>query len=167
MNEPTLTDELERLILVAIRAGAFPHVAAAACGVPLALWNRWMSGGRRPRAREPLRSFVRKVEEAQGQARLRAETQVLEKDVRTWLKHGPGRDLPDRPGWAAMGKPTPAAQKNKATDWLESPDFGRFVALLQAALAPYPEALAAVTRMLDRDAPTKGKRKPPPEGEHP
>ncbi len=99
-------------------------------------------------AREPYRSFVRKVEEAQAQARLRAEIAALEKDSRGWLKHGPGRDLPGRPGWAALVRPAPPPVK-QAVDWLASPEFRRFAALLRTALAPHPEALAVVARVLD------------------
>ena len=72
MNAPPLTDELARGILAAIRAGGFPHVAAAAYGVDAALWERWLRRGRRKHAREPYRSFARQVEQAQAQARLRA-----------------------------------------------------------------------------------------------
>lgn len=156
MNEPKLSAELARGILAGIRAGGFPHVAAAAYGVDLALWERWLRRGRRRHAREPYRSFVRKVEEAQAQARLRAEIAVLEKDTRGWLKHGPGRDLPGRPGWAALVRPAPDPGK-QAVDWLASSEFLHFTALLRAALAPFPEALAAVGRVLDGVAPAAGK----------
>jgi hypothetical protein len=152
MNEPTLTAELARGILAGIRAGGFPHVAAAAYGVDLALWERWLRRGRSRHAREPYRTFVRKVEEAQAQARLRAEIAVLEKDTRGWLKHGPGRDLPGRPGWAALVRPAPPPPK-QAVNWLASPEFARSAALLQGALALYPEALAAATHALDGAAP--------------
>jgi hypothetical protein len=155
MNEPKLTDELARGILAGIRAGGFPHVAAAAYGVELALWERWLRRGRRKHAREPYRSFVRKVEEAQGQARLRAEIAVLEKDIRAWLKHGPGRDRPGRPGWAAVVRPVPPPSK-QTVDWLASPDFLRFAAMLRQVLAPYPDALAAVARMLSGEASAAG-----------
>jgi hypothetical protein len=148
MNEPKLTAELARGILAGIRAGGFPHVAAAAYGVDLSMWQRWLRRGRRRHAREPYRTFVRKVEEAQAQARLRAEIAVLEKDTRGWLKHGPGRDLPGRPGWAALVRPAPPTGKQGA-DWLASPEFLRIAALLRAALAPHPEALAAVARILE------------------
>jgi hypothetical protein len=155
MNEPRLTAELARGILAGIRAGGFPHVAAAAYGVHLALWDRWLRRGRREHAREPYRSFVRKVEAAQGQARLRAEMVMMEKDTRGWLKHGPGRDLPGRPGWAALVKPAPAPAR-QAVDWLTSPEFLHFTALLRAALAPYPQALAAVAQVLDGEGSSAG-----------
>ncbi len=147
MNSPNLTPEVARGILAAIRAGGFPQVAAAAYGIDAATWERWLRRGRRKHAREPYRSFARKVEEAQAQARLRAEIAVMDNDVRSWLKHGPGRDLPGRPGWAALVKPAPP--QRPAAELLAMPEFLRFVAILRAVLAPYPEALAAVTQALD------------------
>jgi hypothetical protein len=148
MNPPTLTPEIARGIVAAIRAGGFPHVAAAAYGVDAAVWERWLRRGRRKHAREPYRSFVRKVDEAHAQARLRAEIAVLEQDVRAWLKHGPGRDRPGKPGWAALARPAPPPER-AAAQLLAAPAFLRFVALLRTALAPFPEALAAVTRVID------------------
>ena len=53
MNPPKLTDDITRGILAGIRAGGFPHVAAAAHGIDEALWERWMRRGRGKRAREP------------------------------------------------------------------------------------------------------------------
>lgn len=148
MSEPTLTAELSRGILAAIRAGGFPHVAAAAYGVDAATWRRWRRRGRR--GREPYRTFWHQVETAHGQARLRAEIEVLDKDVRTWLKHGPGRDLPGQPGWAALARAAaPAADRD--TDRVP-PELLRFAATVRAVLAPYPEALAALAKALDGDA---------------
>jgi hypothetical protein len=148
MKEPTLTAEIARGILAAIRAGGFAHVAAAAYGVDLATWERWLRRGRRKQAREPYRSFVRKVEEAQGQARLRAEIHVMEKDVRAWLKHGPGREQPGKPGWTGLAKPTIAPPRPTA-EFLASAEFLRFVATLRSVLADFPEALAAVAQALE------------------
>jgi hypothetical protein len=61
--------------------------------------------GRQRRGREPYRSFLRKVEQAKAQARLKAEMAAMENDPRFWLKNGPGRDVPGKPGWAAMVRP--------------------------------------------------------------
>jgi hypothetical protein len=148
MNPPTLTDEIARGVLAAIRAGGFAHVAAAAYGIDLATWERWLRRGRRKHAREPYRSFVRNVEEAQAQARLRAEIAVMDSDVRSWLKHGPGRELPGKPGWTSLARPVPPRER-PAADVLAAPEFLRFVAMLRTVLAPYPEALAAVAQAID------------------
>ena len=153
MNPPTLTDEIARGILAAIRAGGFPHVAAAAYGVDAATWERWLRRGRGRHAREPYRSFARQVEAAHAQARLRAEMTVLEKDVRAWLKHGPGRDRPGQPGWAAVVRPAPAREPGGA-DLLRAPEVLQMLATLRTALAPYPEALAAATQAIAGSAET-------------
>jgi hypothetical protein len=146
MNEPPLTPDLVRSIVAGIRAGGFPHVAAGAQQVNAALFARWLRRGRRRNAEEPYRDLAGQVEAAQAQARLRAEMSLLEKDVRTWLKHGPGRDLPDNPGWAALVRPTPPT---RAMDLGSSPEFLQLVAKFRVALASFPEALAALLRAID------------------
>jgi hypothetical protein len=148
MKEPALTAAVSRGIVAAIRAGAFPQVAAAAHGIDAALWERWLRRGRGRRAREPFRNLVKKVEEALAQARLRAEMAVLDKDARTWLKHGPGRDLVGKPGWAALVRAAPPPS-DKGTDLAALPEFLQFLADIRIALAPFPEALAAVIRVVE------------------
>jgi hypothetical protein len=147
MNEPNLTPELLRNIVAAIRAGGFPHVAAAANQVPAALFERWLRLGRRKHAGEPYRGFVGEVEAAQAQARLRAEVAVQEKDPRTWLKHGPGRDLPGKPGWSALTRPSPPSERG--ADLAAAPGFLELLTKLRSALAPFPEALAAAAQVFD------------------
>jgi hypothetical protein len=164
MKAFTLTDETKRGILAGIRAGGFPHVAAAAYGVDEELWERWMSRGRGQGAREPYRSFVREVDAARAQARLRAEMTMLDKDGRTWLKHGPGRDLPGKPGWAALAKPAPP-RPSAAANPLESPDITTVMAEVRASLAAFPDALAAATDAIERGS--RRKRRPPAPGTPP
>src|SRR5947208_734663 len=100
-----LTPEIEQQILASIRAGGFPEVAALAWGVQKEQWEEWLrwgqvkkGGGNKARYVQ----FFRKVEQAKAQARLRAEMAAMENDPESWLKHGPGRDRPELPGWAAM-----------------------------------------------------------------
>jgi hypothetical protein len=149
MNEPTLTSELSRRIVAGIRAGGFPHVAASAQYVHARLFERWLRLGRRKNAEEPYRTFARDVDAAQAHARLRAEMSILEKDARTWLKHGPGRDVPGKPGWASLARPSPSAG-DRGAELLSSPEMLQLLANMRAALAPFPEALAAVTRLVDK-----------------
>jgi hypothetical protein len=89
---------------------------------------------------------------------LRAEIEVMDKDARTWLKHGPGRDLASKPGWAALPQAAAPAPQGDA-DGAPSPELLRFVATVRTVLAPYPDALAALARTLNGDA-----AQPPPEG---
>jgi hypothetical protein len=149
MSEPILTSELSRHIVAGIRAGGFPQVAASAQYVGARLFERWLRLGRRKNAEDPYRTFARDVEAAQAHARLRAEMSVLDKDAKTWLKHGPGRDLPGKPGWASLVRPSPSSGERGA-ELLSSPEMFQLMGNVRAALAPFPEAQAAVMRVADK-----------------
>jgi hypothetical protein len=144
MPSPPLTDELARKIVAGIRASGFPHVAAAAFDVSPALLRRWLR-----RRDEPYHGFAREVRQAQAQARLRAELAVLESDVRTWLKHGPGRDRPGHAGWAAVARPVPPPKEPMSL--MSSAGVLQLLSEARTALALYPEALAVLTRALARE----------------
>lgn len=149
MNEPILNTDLSRRIVAGIRAGGFPHVAASAQYVSATLFERWLRLGRRSDAEEPYAAFARDVDAAQAHARLRAEMSVHEKDARTWLKHGPGRDSPSKAGWASLARPSPSSD-DRGAELLSSPELLQLIASMRAALAPFPEALVAVTRFVDK-----------------
>ena len=145
-----LTPELQAQIVAGIRAGGFPHVAAAAFGVPEWLFNTWIEWGTRkkPPPKNPYKAFALAIEQAQAQARLKAEMSAMEHDVRFWLKNGPARDLPGKPGWAAMVRPILTGNQ-QTINLFGSPDFLQFMATLRGVLAPYPEALAAISKAMD------------------
>lgn len=147
-----LTPDVEGQILSFIRVGGYPHVAAQAAGIPEWMWNEWIALGEKKGAREPYKSFVLKVNQAKAQARLNAEVAALEADPRFWLKNGPGKETPESPGWAAMVRPM-LTQNNQTINLFSSPDFIQFMATLRAVLAPYPEALMALSKALE--APTE------------
>jgi hypothetical protein len=149
MNEPTLTSDVSRRIVAGIRAGGFPQVAASAQYVSARLFESWLRLGRQKNAQEPYRTFACEVEAAEAHARLRAEMSVLDKDARTWLKHGPGRDLPGKPGWASLARPSPLSADRRA-ELLSSPELLQLIADMRAALVPFPEALAVLTRELGK-----------------
>ncbi len=46
MGASYLTDELRGRIVTLVKAGNYPSVAAAACGVPNRTWYRWMADGK-------------------------------------------------------------------------------------------------------------------------
>jgi hypothetical protein len=152
MKNLKLTPDLENAILASIRAGGYPHVAAAAWGITEPVFDDWLRRGRQRRGREPYRSFLRKVEQAKAQARLKAEMAAMENDPRFWLKNGPGRDVPGKPGWAAMVRPILTANQ-QTINLFTSPDFLQFMATLRAVLAPFPEALNAVTTAIESPQP--------------
>lgn len=141
-----LTVELENTILSWIRAGGYPHVAALAAGVPESLWRQWQERGEK---RNPYKRFFAKIAQAHATARLKAETSTLEDDPRFWLKHGPGREGLGNPGWANMVNSMPT-QTNEISNVFSSGDFLQFMATLRAALAPYPEALKALSGALQQ-----------------
>jgi hypothetical protein len=149
-----LTPALERTILSYIRMGGYPHVAAAAAGVSDSAWRQWQEWGKK---RNPYKEFFAKVEQAHATARVKAEIAVLENDPRFWLKHGSGKETPGKPGWSGMAKPT-LTQGDPAVDVFACADFLRFMAILRLALAPYPDALMALSKALDQ--PTDASRAP-------
>jgi hypothetical protein len=142
MNAPIrLTPELEQQILASIRSGGYPHVAAAAWGVPGPLWEKWQRRGRKRRA---FKEFFRKVSAAQGQARLKAEMNAFDEDVRFWLKHGPGKEQPGNPGWSALTRPV-EQRRRTADDIFACPTLLQLLNRLRAVVADNPTALAEVT----------------------
>jgi hypothetical protein len=141
-----LTTELESTILSWIRAGSYPHVAAVAAGVPESLWRQWQE---RAKTRNPYKRFFAKIAQAHATARLKAETAMLDEDARFWLKHGPGRESPGNPGWANMVSPLFAPASETSNVFL-SGEFLHFMATLRAALAPYPEAMMALSNALEQ-----------------
>src|SRR5437660_4127528 len=92
--------EVESRIVTAIRNGAFPIVAAEVNGIPRSVFAAWLRRGEQRNAKLRWRSLGDKIREAVAYARLKAETESLRHDSRTWLKHGPGREMPDAPGWS-------------------------------------------------------------------
>jgi hypothetical protein len=102
-----LTPALQQQLCAYLRAGAYPHVAAEACGVPREVFDDWLRRGTARPAREPYRSFAAETRQAMAQARAGAEVQTLQKSPVTWLKNGPGRERPGAPGWTTTSPPLP------------------------------------------------------------
>lgn len=160
MNLTKLTPELENQILASIRAGAFPHVAAAAWGITTDQWQTWTDPKQK---RTKYRTFARKVRQAQAVARLRAEMEAYQGDPMFWLKNGPGKEGPDNPGWTAIVRPM-IREGNRTINLFTSPDFVSFMATLRQVLSPYPDALKALADAID-SKPTLAL--PPPKGDDP
>jgi hypothetical protein len=141
-----LTPSLVERICSYIRVGAYPAEAAEAAGVPKEIFQCWMrrSGRRR---RGPLALLGPAVYEAMATARIYAETSVFRGDPLAWLKHGPGKEGTDRPGWSALVR-AHAAQEGQAADDLLNPMFQEHFATILQALAPFPEARVAVAAAL-------------------
>jgi hypothetical protein len=141
-----LTPTMRAQIIASIRSGGYPHVAAAAWGMPRAAFDDWWARGSAKDAREPYAPFVKEVIEAQAQARLRAEMAVFEAEPKTWLIHGPGREAPTNPGWSVSVKPAEASLTGRNA--LLDPELMQLFRTLMDVLDPYPEARDKVAQTL-------------------
>ncbi len=124
--------------LAYIRAGGYPHVAAAAAGVPPRVFRVWLERGERDDAREPYRGFVAGIVQASAQSRLVAEHAVLQKDPKFWLKHGPGKETPESPGWS--GEVKPVVRKAEERPILERPEWQVVWPAVEEVCGRFPEA---------------------------
>ena len=131
-----LTPELENQILSFIRAGAWPHEACRAAGVPDRVYTRWLDPSH---TRGRLYEFQNKLKQAQAIARIVAAQAVKKEDPFKWLANGPARDAPGEPGWAAMSNPVEVADL-KSIDPLQFPEFVKFVNAVRIVMATFPEA---------------------------
>lgn len=134
-------------ILSHIRAGAYPQVAAETAGLHRKVFLDWLARGERRKARQPYRRFAESVRQAAATARVQAETDLKEKDPRFWLKHGPGRETPDYPGWAGEVKPADLIDPH-ALPAVDGPEWNRLCYRMLQALDPFPEARLALAEVL-------------------
>lgn len=148
MNTIQLTAEVEQRILAAIRAGAYPHVAAEAAGVPRQLFRRWLRQGKR-RPDRTYGPFYRHVRQAQAQARLKAEIDARDKDVRFWLRYGPGKESADNPGWTSTVKPRPLPPAD--TGARTAAQWNALLARILQVLTAFPEARAALIEAMQNE----------------
>jgi hypothetical protein len=142
-----LTAELRDRICTYIRAGADPNMAAEAAGVPAACFEDWLQRGQLPRPRAAYALLWREVEKARAQARVKAELAAYEENPLDWLRCGPGKETDARPGWTGTARPAYQG-RTAVADFVRGPEFQALVLLLRRVLAPFPEALAALTREL-------------------
>jgi hypothetical protein len=131
----------EWLILASIRAGGYVHVAARAYGVRSERVLRWLRRGRGP--------LANKLLEAAARARLKAEMAVYEADPRFWLRHGPGKETRDTPGWTALAKPSFEQGYDGAAELLASGELQEILGKLLDGLTPFPDARAAVAGTIE------------------
>lgn len=76
--------EVQQRILASIRSGGTPEAAAESWGVPAKTLRYWLRDGRKPGS--PYGPFAAEVRQAQSQARLRAQAELLQKNSRAWLE---------------------------------------------------------------------------------
>jgi hypothetical protein len=136
-----LTPKIEATIVAQIRAGSFPSIAAESAGVPRRTFQRWLQRGRERRGRRYWR-FWRQVREAQANARAKAEIDARNKDVKFWLRYGPGQAAPP---WAAA-KRRARTGRDAAAGRLE---LLKLIGQLTQLLEPFPEARLVLAQFLD------------------
>jgi hypothetical protein len=141
-----LTPELQQAICGFILSGGYPHVAAEAAGLPREVFDCWLRRGAGARPSRKYRLFREAILSAQAQARLAAESRVMDGNPLAWLKHGPGRDTPDQPGWSNPPRAMPVA--SEAVSLLLHQQTQELIATLLRLLQPYPEVRAAVAEAL-------------------
>src|SRR5690349_11577072 len=93
-----LTPETQEAITKAIRGGCFDYTAAETAGISQRTFYYWLEKGEEQKS-GPLCDFARAVMMARAQARVDAEGRVYREDPFKWLRYGPGRERPGRPGW--------------------------------------------------------------------
>jgi hypothetical protein len=142
-----LTPAVQEEICRHLASGAFEHVAAWAAGIPPDVYAAWLKAGRHKRAREPYRTFYRRVQTAMAQARLLAESLVMEKAPHVWLKSGPGRESPGRPGWTRDVSALPPPDATPPLP-LASPEWAALWNLIRQALEAFPDARLALAQAL-------------------
>ncbi|HEY8370465.1 MAG TPA: hypothetical protein VIM86_14235 [Thermodesulfobacteriota bacterium] len=146
-----LTPALQESVCNLIRKGAYPHAAAAACGVPEAVFQGWLRRGGDPRAGKTYRELTRCVNEATGAARVLAEARVYAEDPKFWLRSGPGRERPGAPGWTTTARPYPAGHDH--VNPLEDPACARLLATVLDVLSDFPDVRQAAAEKVDRSDP--------------
>jgi hypothetical protein len=149
-----VTPEVESNLLGFIRAGGYPHVAAEAAGIPRELFTAWLQRGRRRGAREPYKSFYRRVQQAMATARLKAELETISKNPFYWLRHGPGRETPESPGWTNSVKP--GFGRDRGARFLLTREWGRLWERILTALEHFPEARLAVAEAIEKPKAASG-----------
>lgn len=92
-----LTKEVHDLIVRYVREGAYDYVAAEAAGIDQSTFYNWMRWGRKGNPRYV--EFFQDVTKAHAEARRMAEVRVRMENPLAWLRYGPGRSTPGRPGW--------------------------------------------------------------------
>jgi hypothetical protein len=152
-----LTDAIEHKIIAWIHSGAFAHVAAEAAGVRPEVFEQWLAWGTRTRPR-PIpryRRFAHHVRQAVAVGRLLAEARVYDKDPKTWLLSGPGKEQADCPGWSATVKAVPRRSRSEV-NLLADPRLADLVQNILKALEGFPDARQAVAAALESEGERRG-----------
>jgi hypothetical protein len=140
-----LAPSLRQHILSSVRAGAYPHAAAEAWGVPApSIGDRHQQTD----TTEDEAAFAAEMRQAHAMARAVAETKLFANDPKLWLLHGPGRETAAAPGWTAAARPAEGSPAVSENAWLQ-PGLLKFLATLLDALTSFPEARRRVAQAMN------------------
>lgn len=121
VGAPSLTPEVQDLILGLIRKGTFDHVAARVAGIGETTLKEWVARGeeRSVRPSTPkLRAFAREYRKAAAEARARAEMRAYEEHLLSWLKYA-ARSREGQEGWTQMPEGSESAQPTSEEELTE------------------------------------------------
>jgi hypothetical protein len=113
----SLTDEIQRTIVEALRAGVMPGAASNLAGIAPRTYFEWIERGegRHPtRSATPkLKAFAKQARVAIAQARAYAEARVYREHPKYWLTHA-ARSKPGLEGWTH-----PKEERVEDRSWLD------------------------------------------------
>lgn len=122
------TDHEMREMLSYVQAGGLPVVAAQAAGVDPRRFETWEEAAGREKCSKRVRDFVEKLQQAHGQAVLRAQITAFNEKPLDWLK---------------------STQKEKG-ETTPRDDFplNQFLPMILKILEPFPEARQALSKII-------------------
>jgi hypothetical protein len=110
-----------------VQAGGLPEIAASAAGICENRFMHWQSAFKKPNCPRSIRQLFQKLQQAHGQAVLRAQITAFNEKPLDWLKNT-------------------AMQKGEATPTDDTP-LNHMLPVILKTLEPFPEARQALARL--------------------
>ena len=121
------TDSEMREMLAFVQAGGLPEIAASAAGVEERRFHFWKVQWKKSGCPKRIRQLFQKLQQAHGQAVLRAQITAFNEKPLDWLKNT-------------------AMQKGEATPTDDTP-LNTMLPVILKTLEPFPEARQALARL--------------------
>ena len=122
------TDSEMREMLAFVQAGGLPEIAASAAGVEERRFHFWKVQWKKSGCSKRIRQLFQKLQQAHGQAVLRAQITAFNEKPLDWLKNT-GKQ---------KGEPTPA----------DDTPLNTMLPVILKTLEPFPEARQALAKVL-------------------